>query len=191
MQTGIRVLPIAVAMLVGAVSAPRFIDLVQLKVTVLIGLLCVGIGYGWLARTTSDSSAFGHLLPGVVLFGLGAGLLVPAATQAVMDALPPDATGAGSATNTALMQVGSALGVAVIGSLLAARYRGVMMSSSIWDQLGDLQSVALESVAGAARVAEQLTAELGAQLNPHWPGTHSWPACRSPCWCAPSRSLRR
>ena len=65
MQTGIRVLPIAVAMLVGAVSAPRFIDLVQLKVTVLIGLLCVGIGYGWLA-TTSDSSAFGHLLPGVV-----------------------------------------------------------------------------------------------------------------------------
>ena len=130
MQTGIRVLPIAVAMLVGAVSAPRFIDLVQLKVTVLIGLLCVGIGYGWLA-TTSDSSAFGHLLPGVVLFGLGAGLLVPAATQAVMDALPPDATGAGSATNTALMQVGSALGVAVIGALLAARYRGVMMSSSM------------------------------------------------------------
>jgi len=164
MQTGIRVLPIAVAMLAGAVSAPRFIDLLQLKVTVLIGLLCVGIGYGWLA-TTSDSSAFGHLLPGVVLFGLGAGLLVPAATQAVMDALPPDATGAGSATNTALMQVGSALGVAVIGSLLAARYRGVLMSSSIWDQLGDLQSVALESVAGAARVAEQLTAELGAQLN--------------------------
>ncbi|WP_341729727.1 MFS transporter [Brooklawnia sp.] len=164
MQTGIRVLPVAAAMLVGALSAPRFIHHLQLKRTVLVGLSCVGLGYGWLA-TTTDNSAFAHLVPGLLLFGVGAGLLVPAATQAVMDALPPDATGGGSATNTALMQVGSALGVAVIGSLLAARYRGVLTAGAIWDELGDLQSTALESVAGAVRAAEQLSSDLGAQLN--------------------------
>ncbi len=164
MQTGIRVLPVAVAMLIGAVSAPHFIHYLQLKRTVLIGLVCIGLGYAWMA-TTTDGGTFVRLLPGLLLFGIGAGLLVPAATQAVMDALPADAAGAGSATNTALMQVGSALGVAVIGSLLAARYRAVLTSSPIWGQLGDLQSTALDSVAGAARAAKQLAADLGHQLT--------------------------
>lgn len=164
LQTGVRVLPVAAAMLAGALSAPRFIEYLQLKRTVLIGLGLLAIGFGSMA-TTSTSSTFAHLLPGVLLFGLGAGLLVPAATQAVMDALPVDATGAGSATNTALMQVGSALGVAVIGSILAARYRGVLVASPIWDELGSWQTVALESVAGAQRAAEALPTELASRLT--------------------------
>lgn len=164
LQTGLRVLPIAAAMLVGAVAAPRLIEGLRLKITVLIGLVCVVAGFAWMA-TTGTTSTFAHLLPGALGFGLGAGLLVPAATQAVMDSLPTDATGAGSATNTALMQVGSALGVAVIGSLLAARYRHALTSSEIWPQLGQWQSTALESVAGAQRAAAALPGELGDQLN--------------------------
>ncbi len=164
LETGWRVLPMAAAMLLGALAAPRFIEYLQLKRTVLVGLALVAAGFAWMA-STSITSTFGHLLPGMLLFGLGAGLLVPAATQAVMDALPPDATGAGSATNTAFMQVGSALGVAVIGSILAARYRGVLTASTIWPQLGQWQGTALESMAGALRAAAALPAELGAQLT--------------------------
>lgn len=163
LQTGIRVLPIAAAMLLGALSAPRFIEYLHLKRTVLFGLAVVVVGFVWLATTTTEST-FGHLLPGALLFGLGAGLLVPAATQAVMDALPPDATGVGSATNTALMQVGSALGVAVIGSVLAARYRGVLTASDIWPLLGERQSEVLDSVAAAIRVAGELAEDLGQRL---------------------------
>lgn len=164
LETGVRVLPIAVAMLVGALVAPRLIDVFMLKRTVLLGLGLVAVGFGWLATTTT-ASAYGHLLVGALFFGLGAGVLVPAATQAVMDALPVDATGAGSATNTALMQVGSALGVAVIGSILAARYRGVIMASEIWAQLGDWQTVAVESVAGAMRAAQSLPADAATTLT--------------------------
>lgn len=164
LQTGLRILPIAAAMLLGALSAPRLIDHLRLKRTVLFGLGCVAAGFGWLATATTEST-FGQVLPGALLFGLGAGLLVPAATQAVMDSLPADAAGTGSATNTALMQVGSALGVAVIGSLLAARYRHIMMTSPLWPQLGQWQSAALESVAGALRAARQLPAELANQLS--------------------------
>lgn len=164
LQTGIRVLPIAAAMLLGAIAAPRFIENLQLKRTVLFGLAVVVVGFGWLASTTTDST-FAHLLPGALLFGLGAGVLVPAATQAVMDALPADATGVGSATNTALMQVGSALGVAVIGSIMAARYRGVLTGSSLWPALGEWQETVLQSVAGALRAAEQLPADLAAELT--------------------------
>lgn len=164
LETGVRVLPIAAAMLIGALAAPRLITALHLKRTVLVGLAQVTIGFGWMATTTTEST-FAYLLPGAVLFGLGAGVLVPAATQAVMDALPPDAMGAGSATNTANMQVGSALGVAVIGSILSARYRGVLTSNEIWDQLGQWQETALQSVAGALQAAGQLPAELGARLE--------------------------
>lgn len=164
LQTGIRVLPIAAAMLLGAISAPRLIGVLRLKHTVLVGLVCVVAGFAWLA-TTSTASTFTHVLPGALLFGLGAGVLVPAATQAVMDSLPVDATGAGSATNTALMQVGSALGVAVIGSLLAARYRQVLTTSELWPQIGDQQGAAMESVAGALRAAGQLPPEVASQLT--------------------------
>lgn len=163
LETGVRVLPLAAAMLLGAICAPRLIVSLQLKRTVLIGLGLVAGGFGWMA-TMTVSSTFGNLLPGALLFGLGTGVLVPAATQAVMDALPPDAAGAGSATNTAHMQVGSALGVAVIGAIMFARYRGVLMESSIWDQLGQWQSIAIQSVAGALRAAEQLPAEISKAL---------------------------
>lgn len=155
LETGVRVLPIAAAMLAGALAAPRLIDWLALKITVLIGLGLVVAGFAWLA-TTNTSSTFTHTLFGAMAFGLGAGLLVPAATQAVMDALPTDATGAGSATNTALMQVGSALGVAVIGSILAARYRHTVTNDQLWPQLGEWQEAVVESAAGALRAAEAL-----------------------------------
>lgn len=164
LETGVRVLPIAAAMLIGAVAAPRLIHTLQLKRTVVVGLTVVTIGFGWMATMTTEST-FANLLPGALLFGLGAGVLVPAATQAVMDALPPDAMGAGSATNTAHMQVGSALGVAVIGSIMSARYRGVLTSSEIWEQLGTWQETALQSVAGATRAAGQLSADLAVRLE--------------------------
>jgi hypothetical protein len=65
----------------------------------------------------------------MVLLGVGAGLAIPAATESVMGSLPRGDTGVGSATNGTFMQVGGALRVAVIGSLLAARYQGRMTAA--------------------------------------------------------------
>lgn len=164
LETGVRVLPIAAAVLAGSVAAAHFIQRWGLKVTVLIGLALVGGGFAWMATTTVDHD-FWHLLPGAIGFGLGAGLLVPAATQAVMDSLPQDATGAGSATNTALMQVGSALGVAVVGSVLASKYRGSLDSAGVLAKLTpDQAAVSSESVQAATKLAEQLPESQGAEL---------------------------
>lgn len=160
LETGIRVLPIAGAVLIGSVAAAQIIHRWGLKIAVLGGLALVGGGFAWMA-TTSMGDGFGYLLPGALAFGLGAGILVPAATQAVMDALPPESTGAGSATNTALMQVGSALGVAVIGSVLAARYRGFLQSSGVLSGLTPDQARATtESVQAALALSVQLPADL-------------------------------
>ncbi|GAA2183923.1 MFS transporter [Brooklawnia cerclae] len=164
LETGVRILPVAAAMFGGAMAAPHLMQHILLKRTVLVGLGSVVAGFGWLSATTTQTT-FTQLLPGALLFGLGAGLLVPAATQAVMDSLPPDASGVGSATNTALMQVGSALGVAVIGALLSARYRDVVESSDVFGQLGQWQHDVLQSMAAAIKAIPNLPADVGSRLD--------------------------
>ena len=68
------------------------------------------------------TSTYSDMVPGMVLIGVGAGLALPSATGAVMGSLPNAHTGVGAATNGSFMQVGGALGVAVVGSLLSTRY---------------------------------------------------------------------
>src|SRR5436190_916742 len=56
------------------------------------------------------------------LLGLGAGLAMPAAVGALMSTIPPDKAGVGSALNDTIQQAGSALGIAILGSLLAGGF---------------------------------------------------------------------
>ena len=163
--TGIRVIPVALAMLAGALSATWVLHRVGLKPLLVGGLVAITAGFGWLA-TTTFTSTYLSLLPGAVVFGLAAGLLTPAATQAVMDSLPADASGVGSATQSALMQVGSALGVALIGSLLAARYRGFLQTNPAVTGLdAGLRQRVLASTADALDVAAKLPGGTGPALT--------------------------
>lgn len=163
LASGLRVLPMAAALGLGALCAPRMIQHLAIKNTVLVGLAAVGLGLAWMGLADVNWT-YDMLLPGALLFGFGAGVLNPAATQAVMDALPPASAGVGSATNTAMIQMGSALGVAITGSLLATRYRDVLTSSPVFTQIGTWQRTALDSIAGALRAASELSKPLADQL---------------------------
>ena len=59
---------------------------------------------------------------GLLLFGLGAGIAMPPATEMIMATLPPARAGVGSAVNDTVREFGGALGVAVIGSVAATSY---------------------------------------------------------------------
>jgi hypothetical protein len=83
----------------------------------------------WQLSTATAATTFTGVLPGLILLGVGAGLAIPSATESVMGSLPAEHTGVGSATNGAFLQIGGALGVAVIGSLLNTRYQDTMTST--------------------------------------------------------------
>ena len=105
---------------------------------------------------------------------MGAGLAIPAATGSVMGSLPAEHTGVGSATNGAFLQVGGALGVAVIGSLLITRYQDTMTSTlAPYHVPPAVMQAVLGSVGGALEVARQA----GRVLGPDWA---TWPARPSP-----------
>src|SRR6202035_1214144 len=88
--------------------------------------------------------------------GSGRGLAVPAATSSVMDALPRERAGAGSALTNTARQVAVALSVAVLGSVLSSAYR-----SSLDPTLSALPA-GLRNGAGSSITATQaVAAQLG------------------------------
>jgi hypothetical protein len=95
------------------------------KFTIAAGLALVAAGL-WLISGAAVSTAFAGLAAGMVLLGTGAGLALPTATGSVVGSVPPTDSGVASAADTTAIQLGGALGVAVIGSLLATRYRDRM-----------------------------------------------------------------
>jgi predicted MFS family arabinose efflux permease len=101
----------------------------------------------------------------MVLLGLGAGLIIAPATASVMGSLPRDRAGVGAAINGTALQVGGALGVAVIGSVLAARYQGMMVHTLAGHVVPPVARHAiLGSVGGALAVARVAGGALGAAL---------------------------
>src|SRR5262249_49148143 len=86
----------------------------------------------------------------------GMGLAMTPATDSIMGSLPREKAGVGSAVNDTTREVGGALGVAILGSLLAASYHSSMDSSAALHQLPtQAASVAHDSLGGAVQVANQ------------------------------------
>ncbi|MDE3069658.1 MAG: DHA2 family efflux MFS transporter permease subunit, partial [Acidobacteriota bacterium] len=122
LQAGMRTLPAAGAIVVIAPLSTVLVRLAGAKLTVGAGLLIVAGGL-WQISGASAASTYAGILPGMIMLGGGAGLVIPPATGSVMGTLPREHLGVGSATNSTFLQVGGAVGVAVIGSLLSTRYQ--------------------------------------------------------------------
>ncbi|MBV6698372.1 MFS transporter [Kitasatospora aureofaciens] len=117
-QAGLRMVPLSVGLATGAILGPLLARQLGARVPSAGGLLLIAAGFVQLGRLAAD---FGDapVLVFESLAGVGAGLLAPVATEVVMSAVPAGLAGVGSALNDATRQVGSTLGVAVLGSVLA------------------------------------------------------------------------
>jgi hypothetical protein len=96
--------------------------------------------------TVSESSGYGPVLAGLVLIAVGIAMGMVPATDSIMGSLPREKAGVGSAVNDTTRQVGGALGVAVLGSLLATGYRAHLDTQGL---TGSALAAAKASVGGA------------------------------------------
>ena len=126
LQAGLRILPMAATLVVSAVLSPFIARLIGVKFTVAAALAAIAGGLWQISAASSLATTYGDVLPGLLLIGLGAGLLLPTATNSVVGSVPQGDSGMGSATNAVALQVGGALGVAVIGSVASTRYQDHM-----------------------------------------------------------------
>ena len=164
LQAGVRVLPAAGAIAVVAPLSTVLVRVIGTKFTVAAGLLVIGGGL-WQISTASAATTFTGILAGVIMLGAGAGLSIPSATESVVGSLPGDHVGVGSATNGAFLQVGGALGVAIIGSLLNTRYQDTMSAAlAPFHVPHSVLEPVLGSIGGALGVAGRVGGPLGQEL---------------------------
>ena len=119
--SGIRVLPVAVALVAFAPRSAALAARFGTKRVVASGLFVLAVTLASL-RLFEVGTPYWKL--GLVYFFMGAGMahVVAPATEAIMGALPRNRAGVGSAVNDTTRQVGGALGVAILGSLLSSAY---------------------------------------------------------------------
>jgi MFS transporter, DHA2 family, multidrug resistance protein len=124
--SGLRLLPMVAGMLVGMVSGTR---LKAPRIAITVGFLLMATAMGLGALTTLTSST-GYTVAWVALAGLGLGLVMPGAMGAALGDLSAERSGAGSALLTALRQVGSTIGVAILGTVISNRYASGVASAA-------------------------------------------------------------
>jgi EmrB/QacA subfamily drug resistance transporter len=119
-DTGLRLLPLTGGIFITAGAAGRLTGHVPTRMLIAPGFLLIGVGL-LLMRGITPSDDWTHLLPGMIVGGIGAGFVnVPLASTAV-GVVEPARAGMASGINSTFRQVGIATGVAALGSILASR----------------------------------------------------------------------
>ncbi len=159
LQAGVRLLPIAGALVIAAPLSPLFVARIGTKIVVTIGLVLVAFAMWLFSHVTATS---GYLLVGIVLvvIGIGMALAMAPATDSIMGSLPPEKAGIGSAVNDTTREIGGALGVAILGSITASSYASSISASPVY------KAAAQQSPAGAAALKNSVgaAAALASQL---------------------------
>ncbi|MER5642203.1 MFS transporter [Kitasatospora sp. NPDC002227] len=123
LTAALGMLPMAVTMVPSSRLSPLLAARLGARRPWVAGLLVAAVGLALFSRV-DGSTPYWRLAAALLLLGLGLGLAMPPATTAITDALPADRQAVGSAMNDLARELGGALGIAVLGSILTAGYRG-------------------------------------------------------------------
>jgi EmrB/QacA subfamily drug resistance transporter len=154
LAAGVRSLPAAVALSVAAPIGTRLAARLGIRAAMTGGLLTAAAGLAYFATATGHSPYLHYMIASVVLSS-GIGLTMAPATQSVMSSLPPAKTGIGSAVSNTTRNLGTVLGVAVVGSIAATTYTHTMPDGT----------PAARSIGAAASIASHLPAPAAESLH--------------------------
>ena len=166
-KAGLAFVPLAVAALAGNMAGAGLAAKIGYRLLVLAGMLVMACSF---ALLTTVSAGSGLAVPAVALglLGLGAGLAMPAAVGALMSTIPAEKAGVGSALNDTIQQAGTALGIAIVGSLLASGFAGHMPAGAPEQARGSIVGAlaAAHGDAGLVHAArEAFTASMSATFT--------------------------
>ncbi|WP_245975869.1 MFS transporter [Amycolatopsis palatopharyngis] len=147
MTAALWMLPATIAGVIGALTAARLARWLPLPSLIGGGLLLSAAGYLLLATIGTDSG-LAALVAGFVLVGGGIAVAETLTNDLIIAAAPPERAGAASALSETGYELGGALGIAVLGTIATAIYRGGIPA--------DAPEAARETLGGAAAVATQL-----------------------------------
>jgi predicted MFS family arabinose efflux permease len=162
LDAGLLTLPFAAGQMLMAPRSARLVRRYGTKAVAATGLVTVAVAlFGYMLLGVSTPI----WVLGVIFFiqGAGMGSVMPPATEAVMSVVPRERAGSGSALTNTARQVAGALGVAVLGSILAQVYRG-QLSSHLTAVPAATRTAATGSITATQAVAARLGGA-GARLD--------------------------
>jgi predicted MFS family arabinose efflux permease len=120
-QNGLWFVPMGLTILVAAQVGGRLTRVLGTTSIVRFGLILDAAGLVLMGVTLRPGVTLLGLLPALLLLGTGAGLATSQLTNVILYDIEPDKAGVASGANSTVRQVGSALGVAIIGSILSTQ----------------------------------------------------------------------
>jgi EmrB/QacA subfamily drug resistance transporter len=130
LTAGLYLLPMALAMAVGAPLSGRIVASRGARVPLVLSGIALIVSGVLLTRLTA-TSGIGFLFPTYVIFGFGLGLVNAPITNSAVSGMPRQQAGVAAGVASASRQVGQSLGVAVMGSILSANLRGGMRAGFV------------------------------------------------------------
>jgi EmrB/QacA subfamily drug resistance transporter len=161
-NTGLRLLPLVIAMMAGAIGSDWLNRRLGTKVMTSAGMLGGAVSMVMVSRATVDGG-YGIVAAGLAVMGFSIAMTMIPALDAILGSLPEGETGGGSALTRTLQNVGASLGVAIMGSVLNNAYQS-HLGGRVAGLPESVRSAIESSVAVAAAVAHRLPAPLGGQV---------------------------
>jgi hypothetical protein len=178
-EAGLTMVPTAIGTMFAAASSAKFVAKFGPRLVIAGGLLLIGLGLAYFATMDAGSWIAVFLLVQLV-FGVGLGLVFAPAPAVCMSVVPPAKAGAGAAIPNTSRQVGAAIGIAVIGSVLGVAYRDKIgpalgglpadLRTVAGGSIGDTLKAAAKSADPAALVSAAHDAFIAAQSASMWVG---------------------
>ena len=163
LEAGLWSLPSAVGFIVGSNLAPRILRRVRPAPVIGVGLAMAAVGLAVLTRVGGSHDADLALLAGASLvISLGLAPVFTATTDLIVSSAPPERAGAASGISETGAELGGALGIAILGSIGIAVYRGQLAGALPADLPDQAAAAVQDTLGGAVGVAAQLPPQLGA-----------------------------
>ena len=102
--------------------APTIASRIGIRRVLVAGLSLFTLGLVLLATMSSAEGGYWSIIPGLALIAIGMGLAMSPATTAITESLPHERQGVASALNDTVRELGGAIGIALLGSILSSGY---------------------------------------------------------------------
>jgi len=144
-RTGLSLIPMVAMMMVFSPISGGMVNKMGARKLISFGMIVTGIGTG-LFLFAGVGVSYWQILPAFLLMGFGMSFIWAPMTTAVLNSVSSDKSGVASAVNGALREIGTAFGVALLGTLANRAYKDSFNSSSDVQALRDTGGAALQPV---------------------------------------------
>ena len=163
LQAGLSMMPLPIVIMIVTPLATKLMQRIGIKLSITIGLALVTASLFYMSVFYTSEASYFLIVVGQILMASGMSIAMTAATNSIMGAIPPAKSGIGSAMNDTTRELGNALGVALLGSLINSTYLAGVQKMK--NQMPQVSSEMLASISSSIQTAHTVAQSLGSEAG--------------------------